>query len=793
MGDHAGNSVKTNPIIDVELLKVQSSGLLVALKDGSGRRGFIRWREVSWDRRIAHPIEIPKAIFQAVILDEEARPGSLFLSIRRLTNPWQTVLQKFTPGQVVEGEVVNVRHFGVYVQIEPGIDGVLRPREAPLLHDQNLEEILFIGDRLQAKIKEIGMQNNLLELNLNSLLEERDRQSGEERIQRLLELFGANQHPHPISPVSSHPATPGVLPQPETNVLVKTLGDLKRVLIVDNQPAALEYLRASLVNQYGPSLHVDLVETGDAALDIVQHAPAYNLALVDCHLDGELGIDVARRLRRSEPDLPILLISGAHTGCEDDPNQAAQVEFPFSSKDLQELLPTIDDLRVGLWRKAPPAPVTSQESYIRELDMQAMTRRPLPSLLEDVLEKLRGETGVTYCLVLEMEAQEKRIHVLAARPAISEQELLGIQEGLYYSPARQVIENRQEFLRNKIQLESDERFKYLFPGLNFESCLGLPVEIPDHDPRYGLFLLDLSPRGFRGERSRGDDQRLQQARSASQRLSIAIERAMLLEYMRRYQDRFSQGQLLADLVHETNNKLNILEKKFNILAKLFSQRSGAADQQAAATWADALEKGIQAAVEMHDELKELIDSYDRQAGSRYESIHMNEIVEAAVVALRERAGKGGVILKSDCCDSPALCVRGVRSHLQQVILNLGLNAIQMIEYEQHLLKLRASQLGHRMPLMTRGAVIIQTRFHPESPLSVEIRVIDSGPGIHLRDQLDIFKQGVSRRGGAGRGLSISRNLIERMGGQVTLMDSLLYTGSAFLVELPGERPAEEQK
>ena len=84
-------------------------------------------------------------------------------------------------------------------------------------------------------------------------------------------------------------------------------------------------------------------------------------------------------------------------------------------------------------------------------------------------------------------------------------------------------------------------------------------------------------------------------------------------------------------------------------------------------------------------------------------------------------------------------------------------------------------------------VFVQTK-HVENnkKLPIEIRIMDSGPGIHWRNWERNFAQGYSGRGGAGLGLHISRGLIERMGGQLFLLDSILFVGSAFVVQLPGK-------
>jgi signal transduction histidine kinase len=116
---------------------------------------------------------------------------------------------------------------------------------------------------------------------------------------------------------------------------------------------------------------------------------------------------------------------------------------------------------------------------------------------------------------------------------------------------------------------------------------------------------------------------------------------------------------------------------------------------------------------------------------------------------------------------------------------LVLNAIQMLELHKKWLKSISKQTTRPVPLFEEGMVVVQTKYIVEDKdFPVEVRIIDCGPGIHRSNWDQIFMQGYSGRGGAGLGLHISRSLIERMGGRLLLLDSVLFVGSAFVIKLP---------
>jgi signal transduction histidine kinase len=180
----------------------------------------------------------------------------------------------------------------------------------------------------------------------------------------------------------------------------------------------------------------------------------------------------------------------------------------------------------------------------------------------------------------------------------------------------------------------------------------------------------------------------------------------------------------------------------------------------------------------------LVRAYQRLARHDLEPVDVNDVVHAVNRQLEYTAREAGVTIILDIqADIP--CAGAIQSQLEQVVMNLVLNSIQQIELQRKLMERIGQERGERMYLLQHGLVIVQTHYRgAEVPCPVQIRVLDTGPGIHWRQQERVFSMGFSNRGGAGLGLYISRNLIDMVGGRLSLSASRMFIGSDFIVELP---------
>jgi small subunit ribosomal protein S1 len=161
------------------------SGKVVSLKDygafvelEEGIEGLIHVSEMSWTRRIKHPSKVLAIGDQvdAVVLDIDAKNNRISLGMKQLEpNPYETLTEKYPLGTIVKGRVRNIADFGIFVEIEEGIDGLVHISD--LSWTQRIKhpsEMFQKGDEVEAVILNIEMEGEKpkISLGIKQLIED---------------------------------------------------------------------------------------------------------------------------------------------------------------------------------------------------------------------------------------------------------------------------------------------------------------------------------------------------------------------------------------------------------------------------------------------------------------------------------------------------------------------------------------------------------------------------------------------------------------------------------------------
>lgn len=141
-----------------------------------GIEGLIHISELSWTRRVAHPSEIltAGAEVEAVILNVDREARKISLGLKQMSaSPWDTLAERVHVGDTIEGKVRNITDYGVFVEVEPGIDGLIHISDMSWLKKLNHpSELLKKGQSTQAKILSIDAQNRKISLGIKQLTED---------------------------------------------------------------------------------------------------------------------------------------------------------------------------------------------------------------------------------------------------------------------------------------------------------------------------------------------------------------------------------------------------------------------------------------------------------------------------------------------------------------------------------------------------------------------------------------------------------------------------------------------
>lgn len=153
---------------------IMSYGAFVKLEDGV--EGLVHISEMSWTKRINHPSEVVSIgeEVEVVVLEIDQNKQEISLGMKQTeVNPWELVAEKYPPGTIVEGKVRNLASYGAFVEIEPGIDGLLHVSDLSWTKKiSHPNEMLKKGDNARCVVLEVDQQKQRVALGLKQLDED---------------------------------------------------------------------------------------------------------------------------------------------------------------------------------------------------------------------------------------------------------------------------------------------------------------------------------------------------------------------------------------------------------------------------------------------------------------------------------------------------------------------------------------------------------------------------------------------------------------------------------------------
>jgi small subunit ribosomal protein S1 len=139
-----------------------------AFVDLEGIDGLIHISELSWSH-VNHPSEVVSIgdTVRVKVLDIDRDRQRISLGLKQTQeDPWQKVLNEYKEGDVVEGKVTKIVAFGAFVQILPGVEGLVHISELAQHHVESPAEVVRPGDELKVKILEVDDSRRRLSLSV---------------------------------------------------------------------------------------------------------------------------------------------------------------------------------------------------------------------------------------------------------------------------------------------------------------------------------------------------------------------------------------------------------------------------------------------------------------------------------------------------------------------------------------------------------------------------------------------------------------------------------------------------
>ena len=153
------------------IVSLTNYGAFVELEPGV--EGLVHVSEMSWTRRVRHPSKLVNVgdPVEVMVLEANKATKRISLGMKQVeTDPWTTIEERYKPGTRVQGKVRNLTDFGGFVELEPGVDGLLHISDMSWTRNiGHPSEILKKGQSIETQILNVDRENKRISLGLKQI------------------------------------------------------------------------------------------------------------------------------------------------------------------------------------------------------------------------------------------------------------------------------------------------------------------------------------------------------------------------------------------------------------------------------------------------------------------------------------------------------------------------------------------------------------------------------------------------------------------------------------------------
>lgn len=165
--DHAEENYAVGTNVTGVVKSLTNYGAFVQLEPGI--EGLIHISDLSWIKKVSHPSEIFKKgdDVDAVVLSIDKESKKITLGVKQLSNnPWENLEKSYPIGSVVTGVVTKIAAFGVFVELENGIEGLIHVTELSDQAFNKIEDVISVGDKVTAKVIKVDPEHKKISLSV---------------------------------------------------------------------------------------------------------------------------------------------------------------------------------------------------------------------------------------------------------------------------------------------------------------------------------------------------------------------------------------------------------------------------------------------------------------------------------------------------------------------------------------------------------------------------------------------------------------------------------------------------
>jgi small subunit ribosomal protein S1 len=172
--DQVAGKYPQGTLVEGVVRNLTNYGAFIEIEEGID--GLLHVSDMSWVRKVSHPSEVVQKgqMVKCVVLNVDQDRKRIALGLKQMaSDPWEgDIPGRYHPNQVVKGKVTKLTNFGVFVELEPGLEGLLHISELADEKIESPEEVVKVGDEIEVKVLRVDPEERKIGLSRKRLGEE---------------------------------------------------------------------------------------------------------------------------------------------------------------------------------------------------------------------------------------------------------------------------------------------------------------------------------------------------------------------------------------------------------------------------------------------------------------------------------------------------------------------------------------------------------------------------------------------------------------------------------------------